>query len=195
MELFEISAAILSPLAIAAAAAIIVALERWRPYDRDQPFLRDGFWNDFAMYTVIQSYILGYLIFGIAHLIDDATGLSARGTLSEWSVAAQVLLSLFVHDLYIYWFHRWQHSNRYLWRIHEAHHSTHDVDWLSGSRSHSLEILINQTIEFAPLVLLGCAPETIVIKSAIDAIWGMYIHANIDIRSGWLQYFVNGPEM
>ena len=37
-----------------------------------------------------------------------------------------------------------------LWRMHEAHHATADVDWLSGARSHALEILINQTIEFAP---------------------------------------------
>ena len=29
------------------------------------------------------------------------------------------------------------------------------LDWLAGSRSHPFEILINQTIEYAPLVLLG----------------------------------------
>jgi hypothetical protein len=39
-----------------------------------------------------------------------------------------------------------------------------DVDWLSGARSHALEILINQTIEFAPIVLLGAAPEVALIK-------------------------------
>ncbi|HMI61623.1 MAG TPA: sterol desaturase family protein, partial [Puia sp.] len=29
----------------------------------------------------------------------------------------------------------------------------------------------------------------------VDAVWGMYIHSNIDVRSGKLQYFINGPEM
>lgn len=188
-------ASILSPAIVVTAALVLIALERRFPYDRSQPFLRSGFWNDFAMYTVAQSYVLGYIIFAFAAWLDALTGLSDRGILSGWSVPAQLLLSFFVHDLYIYWFHRWQHTNRYLWRIHEAHHSTREVDWLSGSRSHSLEILINQTIEFAPLVLLGCAPETIAYKSAIDAVWGMYIHANIDVRSGWLQYLINGPEM
>ena len=60
-----------------------------------------------------------------------------------------------VHDFYIYWFHRLQHRSAILWRIHEAHHATPEVDWLSGSRSHALEILINQTVEFAPIFLLG----------------------------------------
>ena len=33
------------------------------------------------------------------------------------------------------------------------------------------------------------------IKALLDAVWGMYIHANIDVRSGKLQYIINGPEM
>jgi hypothetical protein len=33
------------------------------------------------------------------------------------------------------------------------------------------------------------------IKALIDAVWGMYIHSNIDVRSGKLQYVINGPEM
>jgi sterol desaturase/sphingolipid hydroxylase (fatty acid hydroxylase superfamily) len=91
--------------------------------------------------------------------------------------------------------HRWQHSNKWLWRIHEAHHSPKKVDWLSGSRSHALEILINQTVEFAPIVLLGAPVEVISYKGVISAVWGMYIHSNIDVRTGWLQKIINGPEM
>jgi sterol desaturase/sphingolipid hydroxylase (fatty acid hydroxylase superfamily) len=107
----------------------------------------------------------------------------------------QVLFFLITHDLYIYLFHRLQHRIPLLWRIHEAHHATRDVDWLSGSRSHALEILINQTIEYAPIVLLGAAPEVPLIKMTIGSLWGMYIHSNIDVRSGRLQVFINGPEM
>jgi sterol desaturase/sphingolipid hydroxylase (fatty acid hydroxylase superfamily) len=69
------------------------------------------------------------------------------------------------------------------------------VDWLAGSRSHAVEILINQTIEFAPIVLLGASPAVAVIKGAISALWGMFIHANLDVRLGRWQYVVNGPEM
>ena len=92
-------------------------------------------------------------------------------------------------------FHRLQHRSSLLWRLHEAHHSTEDVDWLSGSRSHVLEILINQTIEFAPIVLLGAAPEVALIKVTVGSLWGMYIHSNVDVRTGRWQYVINGPEM
>ncbi|MDH3269186.1 MAG: sterol desaturase family protein, partial [Ignavibacteria bacterium] len=107
----------------------------------------------------------------------------------------QLLFFLVTHDLYIYWMHRWQHKNKYLWRIHEAHHSPKKVDWLSGSRSHALEILINQTIEFLPIVLLGSPPEVIAYKGVISAVWGMYIHSNLDLHTGKLQRIINGPEM
>lgn len=99
------------------------------------------------------------------------------------------------HDFYIYCFHRLQHRSNLLWRTHAAHHSVDDVDWLSGTRSHALEITINQTIEFLPIVLLGAAPEVALMKATIDAVWGMYIHSNLNVRSGVLQRVINGPEM
>jgi sterol desaturase/sphingolipid hydroxylase (fatty acid hydroxylase superfamily) len=107
----------------------------------------------------------------------------------------QLLIFFVVHDFYIYWFHRLQHVSSFLWRIHEAHHSVDDVDWLSGTRSHAFEICINQTIEFAPILLLGAAPQVAILKATVDAVWGMYIHSNLNVRSGSLQYVLNGPEM
>lgn len=66
---------------------------------------------------------------------------------------------------------------------------------MSGARSHAIEILINQTVEFAPLILLGGSPDVILIKGILDTVWGMYIHSNINVNSGALQYIINGPEM
>jgi sterol desaturase/sphingolipid hydroxylase (fatty acid hydroxylase superfamily) len=44
-------------------------------------------------------------------------------------------------------------------------------------------------------VLLGAAPQVAVLKGAVSAIWGMFIHSNVDVRLGALQYVINGPEM
>ncbi len=186
---------IICTIGIIAGASVIVLFERLFPYAKNQKFLREGFFNDFVLYTLVQSYILGVVISFIITIIDSNTHLTRLHLVSGWSIPEQLLFFFVVHDFYIYWFHRYQHNSRIFWRIHEAHHSTRDVDWLSGSRSHAIEILINQTIEFAPIVLLGAAPEVAVIKGMIDALWGMYIHSNIDIKTGWLQFVLNGPEM
>jgi hypothetical protein len=58
-----------------------------------------------------------------------------------------------------------------------------------------MEIVINQTIEFAPIILLGAAPEVIPIKALLDAMFGMFIHANVKVKLGKLKYILNSPEL
>ena len=180
---------------IFAAGTVIIILERIFPYNKGQKFFREGFFNDFILYNFVQSFILGYIISYIIEIINNSIQLSHLGLISSFPVWSQVVFFVITHDFYIYWFHRYQHRSKIFWRIHEAHHSTPQVDWLSGARSHAMEILINQTIEFAPIILLGAAPEVAVYKGAISAVWGMYIHSNIDVHSGRMQYVINGPEM
>ncbi|HEX4574132.1 MAG TPA: sterol desaturase family protein [Gemmatimonadales bacterium] len=181
--------------AVVLAGAAFVVLERCFPYNRDQKVLRTGFWIDFVLYCFVQSYVMGIVIGRIILALDAHTKLSRLGLVSGWPVLAQLGFFLVTHDLYIYAFHRLQHRTPLLWRLHEAHHSVPQVDWLSGVRSHAFEILINQTVEFAPILLLGAAPQVAVLKGAISAIWGMFIHSNLDVRLGKLQYVINGPEM
>jgi sterol desaturase/sphingolipid hydroxylase (fatty acid hydroxylase superfamily) len=185
----------LSPTLIGIGALLLIVLERAFPYDKRQRFLRPGFTTDLLCYALMQSWVLGLVIAWLSSGIDNLTGLSRLQLISGWPIPVQVAFFVVTHDLYIYCFHRLQHRSPLLWRIHETHHATHDIDWLSGSRSHPVEILINQTIEFVPMMLLGATPEVALIKVTIDILWGMYIHSNIDIHSGRLQWILNGPEM
>jgi len=185
---------ILSPVIIVSVALLLMGLERLFPY-APQKLIRTGFFTDLLGYGVLQSYVLGFAISGLIRFIDHRTGWSKLGLVSGWPVLGQLAFFFVVHDFYIYWFHRLQHRSNLLWRTHEAHHSVDDVDWLSGTRSHALEIMINQTIEFLPIVVLGAAPEVALMKATLDAVWGMYIHSNLNVRAGALQRVLNGPEM
>lgn len=176
-------------------AAVLALLERLFPYQPGYKVFRKGFWMDFFWYTLVQSYFLGLLIAWIIRTMDANGSVSRLHPITHWPLALQVILFLFTHDLWQYWFHRIQHRNRYFWRIHEAAHATPEVDWLVGSRSHALEILIAQTVEFAPIVLLGARPEVALIKVTMDAVWGMYNHSNINVNQGKLIYFFNGPQL
>jgi len=177
-------------------AILFIILERIFPYTKGQRVLREGFFDDLALYTIAQSYILGIIVFAfIIRGIDESTGLSRLNLFADVPLWLQLVFFVITHDIYIYFMHRWQHKNKYLWRIHEAHHSPKKVDWLSGSRSHALEILLNQTIEFLPIVLLGAPVEVLAYKATISAVWGMYIHANLNVHTGNLQKIINGPEM
>jgi sterol desaturase/sphingolipid hydroxylase (fatty acid hydroxylase superfamily) len=185
-----------SLIIIVGTALAFVGLERIFPYDRGQKIFRKGFFVDLIGYGLFQSYVLGLAINAIIRALGAWLGHpNGFAFVTSWPVPLQVFFFFLTHDFYIYWFHRLQHHSKILWRTHEAHHSVPDVDWLAGTRSHPLEILINQTIEFAPIALLGASPEVAIIKATIDAVWGMYIHSNVGVRSGRLQYVINGPEM
>ena len=180
-------------------AILMILLERNFPYTKGIKLIRRGFWMDLFWYTFTQSKILEIIIFSMIIIpFKNYIGLGNSGILNHWNFFALLAFFFVTHDFYIYWFHRWQHSNKWLWRTHEAHHSCREVDWLAGSRSHFLEILINQTIEFLPIFLLLDSYHAAFVfpaKALLDALWGMWIHANVNVNSGKLQYIINGPEM
>lgn len=180
-------------------AILMIILERFFPYTKGLKLFRRGFWIDLVWYTFVQSKVLEVIIFTYIILyLKNFLGLEHYGPLSNYNFWLLLVFFFVTHDFYIYWFHRLQHNNKYLWRTHEAHHSVRDVDWLAGSRSHPLEILINQTIEFAPIFFLVDSQTAAYLypaKALLDALWGMWIHSNIDVHSGRLQYLFNGPEM
>jgi len=183
----------LAPLIVVGGALSIIIAERVWPYDR-QRFLRAGLGVDLIGYALIQSAVLSVVIRGLVGALDQVTGASRHGLVAGWPFWAQLLLFLVSHDFYIYWFHRWQHASPRLWRLHEAHHSAREIDWIAGSRSHALEIVINQTIEVAAMVLLGASTDVMLCKGALSVVSGMWIHANVDLRLGPLRWLINGPE-
>src|SRR5476651_2669764 len=173
--------------------AFMIAWERISPYRKGLPFFRDGFWVDLVWYTLIQSYFLKILIFDyiITPIQHNIPWQSSIQFVKPWPVFWQVMFFLVTHDLYIYLFHRFQHYSKFFWRTHEAHHSGKHVDFMAGSRSHAMEIIINQTIEFLPIiVLLGPNSVVVPIKAMLDAVQGMFIHANINVKLGKLKYII-----
>ena len=176
----------------------VMVLERVFPYRKGVPFflVREGFWVDFIWYTLIQNYVLRIVIFEyIIRPIHVSINWEPYQFVKSWSLPVQVLFFVITHDFYIYWFHRFQHANKYFWRTHEAHHSGKVVDFVEGSRSNILEIIINQTIEFLPIIIFGADPRVVPIKGLIDAGQGMFIHSNIDVKMGRLKKFFNSPEL
>lgn len=191
------SPATISSLVILSAVVLFSILERFFPFKKGLPYFRKGWYLDLVWYTFIQSFILGIVIFTlIIEPVRNALALPEEGLISHWPLWALILFFFVTHDFYIYWFHRWQHYNKWLWRTHEAHHSVEQVDFVAGSRSNMVEILINQTIEFMPIILLLDVETGILvkyIKASIDAVYGQFIHANLNVRMGKLGYIFNGP--
>ncbi len=114
-----------------------------------------------------------------------------------WPKLALVLL---VNDVGAYWGHRAMHSHRLLWRFHALHHSAEEMDWLVNTRAHPLDMIFVRFAGLAPVYLLGLAqPSGTHLDPAVAAlaifgvVWTFFIHANIRVRLGRLEWLISSP--
>lgn len=184
----------MSLLAITASGLLFLILESLFPYKK-QNRIYPGITGDLLLYGGLQSIVIGTIISTLGTLLREKTGLGQASLMSNWSSFSQLLFFLVTHDFIMYWLHRWQHSSKVLWIFHEAHHSPENLNWISGIRSHPLEMLLLQSLEFLPIYLLGANPEVAVYKAIIDAIIGQWIHSNVRLSIGPLKYIFNSPEL
>ena len=135
------------------------------------------------------------LVIALADLLEGA-GLTVDGFWPHgWVVAAQVCLMLALADLPRYWLHRAFHRFAPMWRLHSVHHSPHRLYWLNVGRFHPIEKLIQYTVDTLPFALLGVSQEVLAAYFVFYAINGFFQHSNCDVRLGFLNYIVSGPEL
>jgi sterol desaturase/sphingolipid hydroxylase (fatty acid hydroxylase superfamily) len=115
------------------------------------------------------------------------------------SVAAQPLWLqfweiLFLVDLVSYWVHRAFHGVPALWKFHAIHHSSLHMDWLAGSRSHIVDVLVNRTLGFVPIFVMGFSPAAIYAYLVFVSFHAVYIHANVRHRWPIVRHLIATPE-
>jgi len=92
-----------------------------------------------------------------------------------------VIITILLMDLMIYWQHRIFHRIPLLWRFHSMHHMDRDLDASSALRFHFVEILLSTLLKIVFVLLLGAAPEGVIAFEAILNGLAMFNHANIRI--------------
>ena len=96
-------------------------------------------------------------------------------------------VAMVLSDAAVYWAHRWQHNNKFLWRFHRVHHTAERMDWLAAHREHPLDNLYTRTVENLPLLLLGFPMATIAGFAVFRGMWAVFIHCNTTLSPGLLR--------
>jgi sterol desaturase/sphingolipid hydroxylase (fatty acid hydroxylase superfamily) len=107
----------------------------------------------------------------------------------RWLIAVEVIVFA---DFGYYWIHRLAHKVPALWRFHAVHHSTEHLRWTSALRAHPIECYGHALIGL-PLFLLGFPFDTLVAVLALGGLYSFVIHANLNVSSRRLSYFINSP--
>lgn len=178
-------------------AVIFVPIELALPKNKDQSKFHEEWRTDLVYFVISHLFIqfFGAITQKPATLLFGRMGLTA---LHEWvqslPYVVELLFAFLIADLFQYWTHRFFHSHAYLWRFHSVHHSTVNMDWLAGSRTHFVDIFVTRSMAFIPLYVFGFSAITFNTYIAFMAIHAVLIHANTRINFGVLKYIIATPQ-
>jgi sterol desaturase/sphingolipid hydroxylase (fatty acid hydroxylase superfamily) len=181
---------------------IFVPLERLFAL-HPQPILRNEIGTDLGYYflngllpAMLMSVPLGFVAWSVHRFVPQGF-LAAVATTPFWF---RMLAGFVVGDLGYYWAHRCLHAVPFLWRFHALHHSAQHIDFLVNTRAHPVDLVIGRMGGVIPLYLLGLAGPIGVSGSAIPVmlllggfIWSFFIHANLRLRCGPLEWLLSTP--
>jgi sterol desaturase/sphingolipid hydroxylase (fatty acid hydroxylase superfamily) len=187
-----VAVSVVLPSVLLASILWVAWLERSLPYRPDWNRARGDLLAD-ALYLPTTSAVAALMRPAMALVgVGVASFFSARFGLGlwphAWPLAAQLLLSWVVVELFAYWPHRWLHEVPWLWRLHATHHSPERLYWLNATRAHPLEHVFRSCFSMLPLALAGASAELLALQAISDAVIGLFQHANVDIRLGPLNY-------
>ena len=91
----------------------------------------------------------------------------------------EVVAAVLLLDLAIYLQHVLMHRVPLLWRLHRVHHADLDIDLTTGSRFHSIEILLSMLIKWLVILLLGPAMFAVLVFEVLLNGMAMFNHANV----------------
>ena len=110
----------------------------------------------------------------------------------------EVLLAALLLDLAIYAQHLAMHHIPLLWRLHRVHHADLDFDLTTGSRFHTVEILVSMLIKWAVIFVLGPALLAVLLFEILLNGMAVFNHGNVSLPR-WLdrplRYLLVTPDM
>jgi sterol desaturase/sphingolipid hydroxylase (fatty acid hydroxylase superfamily) len=108
-------------------------------------------------------------------------------------LALAFLLNYFVYDFFYYWFHRFQHENRFLWQEHKLHHL--DEQLCAVNRQSPLEEVLRTTVIVPLAFLFKLDPMEGMILTSLVFAWTVFFHSNIRVPLGWVSALISGPQV
>jgi len=150
----------------------------------------------FALNSVVLRLLFPAAAVGIALSVGEmGWGLFNLLTLPFWfEIVAAVLLL----DLAIYLQHILMHRAPLLWRLHRVHHADLDIDLTTGSRFHTIEIIVSMLIKGVVILLLGPALIAVLVFEVLLNGMAIFNHANVSLPPAVervVRYLLVTPDM
>ena len=150
----------------------------------------------FALNSVVLRLLFPAAAVGIALAVAEmGWGLFNLLALPFW---LEVIAAVLLLDLAIYLQHILMHRVSLLWRLHRVHHADLDIDLTTGSRFHTIEIIVSMLIKGMVILLLGPALIAVLVFEVLLNGMAIFNHANVSLPPAVervVRYLLVTPDM
>ncbi len=177
---------------------LALMLERLMPFRAEWNLSLSDTMTDWSSFAILAAASEPLLKATMALTVVAVYGHSAGAGLwfaSALPLPVQITVATLMIELGKYASHRWHHASPALWWLHALHHGSQRLVAVNNFRYHPLNYAINQALSMLPLMLLGAPAEVLLGYLAVTQPIVMMQHANIDLRSGWLNAIFSTPEV
>lgn len=182
---------------ILVSAIVFIPIELFLPKRLEQSKFHSE-WRTDLVYFIISHLLIqvtGVIIQVPAVFAFKGIGLEGfQATIQSIPFIPQLFVALLVSDLFQYSAHYCFHKFPYLWRFHAVHHSTKHLDWLAGSRTHFLDLIVVRAVSFIPIYVFGFSSSVFLTYIVIVSFQAVLAHANTRINFGFLKYVFVTPQ-
>ena len=95
-------------------------------------------------------------------------------------------------DFVYYWNHRFMHTSRYMWAVHEVHHSSERYN-LSTALRQPVADALGTMLPYGLLCLFGVPPDAVATARGVNLIYQFWIHTEAIDRIGRAERTLNSP--
>lgn len=157
-------------------------------------------WSNNLGLVFLNSFILRFLFPAAAAGVAVFASENGWGLLNYYHLpfVLTTVLSIIAMDFIIYLQHVLVHAIPALWRLHRVHHADLDFDVTTGSRFHTVEIILSMLIKFATIIVLGPPVVAVIIFEVVLNGMAMFNHSNVKLPlniDNMLRQFVVTPDM
>ena len=166
-----------------------IVLERLWPHDRSWLKVpRAEMAGDVGSFVLIFGILDGALKWLTPFLVLAVLPLQGTLGIPLWQ---QVVLAVLWIELAAWASHWAHHRFQPLWALHAMHHSTEQLHTFNNFRIHPFNHVLNHLAMILPLLLIGVAPEAILIYAALSLPVMLLQHSNIAFDFGRMNLVFN----
>jgi len=179
-------------------------LSRLSPCNQGKPWWeKRGLTTDF-WYWILSPLVTRYLriwvtvfltvwLYGITDGVKIGDFYAHRhGPLSRLPYWVQLVGYLVATDFALYWIHRGFHRG-FLWKYHAVHHASEDLEWISASRFHPVNLALGTALVDVVCLFAGVSPQIFVLVGPFNIITACMVHANLNWTFGPFRFVFASP--